>query len=103
MIIPSGRGRNLVNRQAGTTAVEFYAALVLALTLAAVAGVLYFYTMFLEARGRQMKKQIKELERANAELSKELRQAKALLERELERSRELWPELLDEPGDLSRN
>ena len=82
---------------------EFYAALVLALTLAAVAGVLYFYSMFLEARGRQMKKHITELERANAELSKELRQTKALLERELERSREFWPELLDETGGLSRN
>ena len=82
---------------------EYYAALVLALTLAAVACVLYFYSMFLEARGRQMKKHITELERANAELSKELRQTKALLERELERSRELWPELLDETGGLSRN
>lgn len=82
---------------------EFYAALVLALTLAAVAGVLYFYSMFLEARGRQMKKHIKELERANAELSKELGQTKALLERELEDGRELWPELLDETGGLSRN
>lgn len=82
---------------------EFYAALVLALTLAAVAGVLYFYSMFLEARGRQLKKHISELERANAELSKELRQTKALLERELEHSRELWPELLDERGGLSRN
>ncbi|HYY94125.1 MAG TPA: hypothetical protein VE713_06365, partial [Pyrinomonadaceae bacterium] len=59
---------------------EFYAALVLALTLAAVAGVLYFYSMFLEARGRQMKKHIAELERSNAELSKELRQTRALLE-----------------------
>ena len=82
---------------------EFYAALVLALTLAAVAGVLYFYSMFLEARGRQMKRHIAELERANAELSKELRQTKALLEREIESNRELWPELLDETGGLSRN
>ncbi|PYS75864.1 MAG: hypothetical protein DMF66_17885 [Acidobacteria bacterium] len=82
---------------------EFYAALVLALTLAAVAGVLYFYSMFLEARGRQMKKHITELERANAETLEELRQTKALLERELERSRELWPDVLDETGDLSRN
>jgi len=83
--------------------VEFYAALVLALTLAAAAGVLYFYSMFLEARGRQMKKHITELERANAETLEELRQTKALLERELERSRELWPDVLDETGDLSRN
>ena len=82
---------------------EFYAALVLALTLAAAAGVLYFYSMFLEARGRQMKKHIAELERANAAMLEELRQTKTLLERELERSRELWPEVLDESGDLSRN
>ncbi|PYS84825.1 MAG: hypothetical protein DMF67_03760 [Acidobacteria bacterium] len=73
------------------------------MTLAAAAGVLYFYSMFLEARGRQMKKHITELERANAETLEELRQTKALLERELERSRELWPDVLDETGDLSRN
>jgi hypothetical protein len=83
--------------------VEFYAALVLALTLAAAAGVLYFYSMFLEARGRQMKKHISELERANAGMLEELRRTKGLLERELERSRELWPEVLDETGDPSRN
>lgn len=82
---------------------EFYAALILALTLVAAAGVLYFYSMFLEARGRQMKKHIAELERANAEMLKELRQTKTLLERELERSRDLWPEVLDEAGDLSHN
>ncbi|HST51730.1 MAG TPA: hypothetical protein VLJ61_06935 [Pyrinomonadaceae bacterium] len=82
---------------------EFYAALVLALTLAAVAAVLYYYVMFLEARGRQMKKHLAELERANAALTKELQQTKAQLEREVEQSRALWPELLDESGDLSRN
>ena len=67
---------------------EFYAALVLALTLAAVAAVLYFYTMFLESRARQMKRHIAELERAGEELSKELRQTKMLLERQLEHERE---------------
>lgn len=82
---------------------EFLAALVLALTLAAIAGVLYFYVMFLEARTRQQKTFIAGLERANAELQKELRQTKALLDRELEHSRALWPEMLDESGDLSRN
>ena len=50
-----------------------------------------------------MKKHIAELERANADLLKELRQTKSLLERELEHSRALWPEVLDESGDLSRN
>lgn len=82
---------------------EFYAALVLALTLAAVACVLYFYTMFLEARARQQKKYIKSLERANTELQNELAETRSLLERELEHSRALWPETLDGTGDFSRN
>ena len=82
---------------------EFYAALVLALTLAAVAGVLYFYTMFLEARSRQQWKYIAGLERANAELRRELNETRSLLERELEQSRAFWPETLDGSGDLSRN
>lgn len=82
---------------------EFYAALVLALTLAAIAGVLYFYAMFLEARTRQQKTYIAGLERSNAELQRELRETRARLDRELEHSRALWPELLDETGDLSRN
>ena len=75
---------------------EFYAALVLALTLAAVAAVLYFYAMFLEARTRQQKRHIAGLERDNEELRGELARTRALLERELEHSRALWPELLDE-------
>ena len=82
---------------------EFYAALVLALTLAAIAGVLYFYAMFLEARTRQQKKYIADLERSQAELQAELGRTRALLDRELEHSRTLWPELLDDAGDLSRN
>jgi type II secretory pathway component PulJ len=83
--------------------VEFYAALVLALTLAAISGVLYFYVMFLEACTRRQKRHIAELERSHAELQRELRQTKALLDRELEHSRAFWPELLDESGDLSHN
>jgi len=87
----------------GKKAVEFYAALVLALALAAVACVLYFYVMFLEARSRQQRRHIGELERSNEELRRELEQTRALLDRELEHSRTLWPELLDETGDVSRN
>ena len=87
----------------GKKAVEFYAALVLALALAAIAAVLYFYVMFLEGRARQMKRHIAELERSNGELRRELEQTCALLDRELEHSRTLWPELLDETGDVSRN
>ena len=82
---------------------EFYAAVVLALTLAAIAGVLYFYVMFLEGRARQMRKHIAELERSNEELRRDLQQTRALLDRELEHSRTLWPELLDDAGDVSRN
>jgi type II secretory pathway component PulJ len=88
----------------GFSDVEFYAALILALTLAAVAAVLYFYVMFLEARSRQQTKHIAELERANAELKKELRQTKPTLEREPPSdSQDLWPDTLDESSDLSRN
>ena len=87
----------------GKKAVEFYAALVLALALAAVAGVLYFYVMFLEGRSRQQKRYISELERSNGELRRDLEQTRALLDRELEHSRALWPELLDDAGDVSRN
>jgi hypothetical protein len=83
--------------------VEFYAVLVLALTLAAVAFVLYFYTMFLEARSRQQRKYIAGLERANAELRRELNETRSLLERELEHSRAFWPETLDGSGDFTRN
>jgi len=87
----------------GKKVVEFYAALVLALALAAIAGVLYFYVMFLEGRSRRQKKYIAELERSNGELRRELEQTRALLDRELEHSRTFWPELLDDAGDLSRN
>ena len=87
----------------GKKAVEFYAALVLALTLAAIASVLYFYVMFLEGRARQMKRHINELERTREELRLELQQTRTLLDRELEHSRTLWPELLDDAGDVSRN
>jgi hypothetical protein len=87
----------------GKKAVEFYAALVLALALAAIAGVLYFYVMFLEGRSRQMKRHIRDLERSNEELRRDLAETRALLDRELEHSRTLWPELLDDAGDVSRN
>ena len=77
---------------------EFYVALTLALTLAAVAGVLYFYVMFLEARGRQQRRRIAELERANAGLLEELRGARG---REGEDTRELWPDVIDEDSGYS--
>ena len=72
---------------------EFYAALVVALALAAVAGMLYYYTMFLESRARQMRRRISELERANALLLEEL--SRACQPEEPEDDSEFWPELLD--------
>lgn len=83
---------------------EFYLAIVIALGMTAAAGVLYFYLMFLEARGRQQRRRIAELERINLRLLGELREARELLERrdeELEGG-EFWPETLDE-GDPSHN
>ena len=77
---------------------EFYIALILALTLAAVAGVLYFYIMFLEARGRQQRRRIAELERILAGLLEELRGARGP---EVEDTRELWPEVIDEDSGYS--
>jgi hypothetical protein len=50
-----------------------------------------------------MKKHIADLERVNLALAAELQQTKARLEREVEQSRALWPEVLDESGDFSRN
>ncbi len=93
--ILGGRDSPFGNAPGVRKAVEFYVALILALTLAAVAGLLYFYIMFLEARGRQQRRRIEELERTNAGLLEELRG------REGEGGRELWPEVIDEDGDYS--
>ncbi len=82
---------------------EFYVALVLALSLAAVAGVLYFYMMFLEARGRQQRSRIAELERANAELLEELRHLRGVDGAETGDGQELWPEVIDEDRGCSMN
>jgi len=81
--------------------VVFYAAIILALTLAVVAGGLYFYAMFLEGTGRQLRRRVAELERANADLRAELRRRPPSAERDDER--ELWPEVIDEGGGLSLN
>ena len=75
---------------------ELFVALILILTLASVAGVLYFYMMFLEARGRQDARRIAELERENATLREVLRRGDAGDEREAETDAESWPEMLEE-------
>ena len=79
----------------------FYAAIILALTLAAAGGVLYFYVMFLESTTRQLKRRVAELERLNAALRAELYGAHPEAGRDDER--EQWPEVIDEGGGLSLN
>ncbi len=79
----------------------FYLALIFALALACVVGVLYFYMLFLEGRIRQQQRRIKELERTCAELTEVLSSTEALLEEERERHQEKWPELIDENNDYS--
>jgi ABC-type bacteriocin/lantibiotic exporter with double-glycine peptidase domain len=80
--------------------VEFYAALVVALALAAVAAVLYYYVMFLEGRARLMRRRIQELERANALLLEELSGAADAAGPEDDA--ESWPEVLDAGDGLPR-
>lgn len=75
------------------------AAIVLALTLAAAGGVLFFYAWFLEGAGRAQRRRIAELERANAALREELRRASARPAGPP--APEPWPEVIDEGGDLS--
>ena len=77
----------------------FYVTLVLAMTLACAAGVLYFYMMFLEARNRQAVRRIAELERENAALREALRRAEEMEGSGAEGDEEDWPELFAEKGD----
>ena len=79
---------------------EFYVALIVALALLAVAGVLYYYVMFLEGRARLMRRRIQELERANALLLEELNGASDTAEPEDDA--ESWPEVLDADDALPR-
>lgn len=75
-----------------------YVVLIIAIVLACVAGTQFFYLMFLEARSRQERRRIADLERENAELSREIERAEALLE-EQRLNGDAWPELIDEGGD----
>jgi Tfp pilus assembly protein PilN len=79
----------------------FYVALVLALALACVAGVQYFYLLFLEGRIRQQSRRISELEREVDALTAELRDGQESLSQEEESEGESWPELIDEGRDYS--
>ncbi|MBD0325996.1 MAG: hypothetical protein ICV68_06180 [Pyrinomonadaceae bacterium] len=69
---------------------------VFALALACVAGMEFVYLKFYEAQNRQLKRRVKELERANAELSTELQRAEEMLGEYEDESEESWPELIDD-------
>ena len=73
----------------------FYVVLILAMTLACVAGVLYFYVMFLETRNRQVARRVAELERENAALREALRRAEeGAGDAEEEEDAETWPDVI---------
>jgi len=78
-----------------------YVVLIIAIVLACVACTQYFYLMFLEARSRQERRRVADLERENAELSHELENVQALLEERRRLDVDAWPELLDEGDDPS--
>lgn len=74
----------------------FYLVLVCALALLCVAGVEFFYMMFLENVVRQHKRRIAELERENAALLRELEEAESQLQDyPAEADPDTWPEVLD--------
>lgn len=81
----------------------FYLALIIALGVTCLAGVQFFYLLFMQTEARQDKRRIKELERelkyACAELeatSRELAAAKQELETLQEHYQdEAWPEIID--------
>ena len=79
----------------------FYVVFILALALACVAGMLYFYLLFLEGRIRQQQRRIAELEQKCAALWEELHNTETLLAEECERHERSWPELIDESDDYS--
>lgn len=76
--------------------------MILAMGLACVAGVLYFYMMFLEARNRQTARRVAELERENAALRESLRRAEGASAAggADDDGEELWPDVIEgEEGD----
>jgi len=78
-----------------------YIALILAITLACVAGVQYFYLMFLETRNRQQQRRIAHLEQRNEELIRELQSIWAQSDEQSNRDEQVWPELIDEGNNSS--
>jgi Tfp pilus assembly protein PilN len=78
-----------------------YVVLIIAIVLACVAGLQYFYLMFIEARSRQERRRIAELEQQNAELLRELESVETQLAERRRLDGDIWPELIDEGDDSS--
>jgi hypothetical protein len=72
------------------------AVIIIALTMACVAGFEFFYLMYQEAVCRQQKRRIRQLERKLVELARELESVEAMLEELPEPEEELWPEVIDD-------
>jgi flagellar biosynthesis chaperone FliJ len=72
------------------------AIVIIALTLACIAGFEFFYLMYLEAVSRQQKRRIRLLERRLSEVSHELETAEAMLDELQAEEEEYWPETIDD-------
>ncbi len=74
-----------------------YLAFIFALALACIAGMEFVSLMTLEARNRQLKRRVDELERENARITESWRNAETLIEQQQdEDDEEAWPELIDD-------
>jgi hypothetical protein len=76
------------------------AVIIIALTMACIAGFEFFYLMYQEAVSRQQKRRIRQLERKLVELAHELESAEAMLAEVQEQEEELWPEVIDDDSIL---
>lgn len=66
------------------------------MTLACLAGGLYFYVMFLETRNRQVLRRAAELERENEALREALERVED--DRKDEEDAEAWPDVIEGDG-----
>jgi hypothetical protein len=73
-----------------------YLVFIIALALACIAGMEFVSLMTLEARNRQLKRRVDQLERENARISENLRSAEALIGQQDEEEEEAWPEMIDD-------
>jgi Tfp pilus assembly protein PilN len=70
--------------------------IIIALTLACIAGFEFFYLMYVDAINRQQKRRIRQLEKQLATVRGELDSIQTLLEEMPEPEQELWPEVIDD-------